>query len=173
MRNIGTRLVISGAVLCSVMLAARVDAGVCVQNAKDNFLACKSQCKSDFVDAKLTCRNILPSCGEACLAGRQQCFDNVDAIKQTGQVPGGTTLDNCSGGTDACKAAFQAAKQACGVPCNGDAPCMDCVDQAQVANFLCRDACRDSFRINPIVIAEQANCRNSFQACVHACPPAN
>jgi hypothetical protein len=50
---------------------------------------------------------------------------------------------------------------------------MACVDPAQVTAFICRDACRDSFRTNPIVIADEANCRSIFQACVHACLPAN
>jgi hypothetical protein len=174
MRKIGTILIISGAVMCSTMYVARANAdATCKQNATDSYLACAAQCKSDFIDAKLTCRNIQPACGEACLAGRQQCFDNVETIKETGQVPGGTTLDNCSGGTDACKAAFRQQASDCGAPCNGDQTCQECVDQAQVTRFLCRDACGDSFRRNPIVISMEQNCRSSFHACVHACPPAN
>jgi hypothetical protein len=184
MRRIGVLIVIGAAVLCSATFATRVDAGVCKDNAVAAYLDCKGQCKSDFVDAKLTCRNVQPACGEACLAGRQQCFDNVEVILDTGQVPGGGTLDNCSGGTDACKAAFlDTAANTCGATCtqgahpsctcNGDQTCQDCVDQAQVTDFLCRDGCRDSFRTNAVVIAMKANCRSTFQACIHACPPAN
>ncbi|MBI3767089.1 MAG: hypothetical protein HY271_01195 [Deltaproteobacteria bacterium] len=189
MKRIGAVLVISIAVLGSAVFAthARADT-TCRMNAKAALLDCKSQCKSDFLDARFTCRNVLPSCGKACLAGRQQCFDNVEVIKDTGQVPGGTTLDNCSGGTDACKAAFTAtatgapADGGCGATCgpngqncncSGDLICEDCIDGAQVTRFLCRDACGDSFRTNAIVKAMKANCRSTFQACIQACPPAN
>jgi hypothetical protein len=172
MKRIGTMLFLSSAVLWTVALPAPARAGQCKDNATATYKDCKDQCKSDYLDAKFTCRNIDPACGTACLAGRQQCFDNVEQIKDTGQVPGGGTLDNCSGGTNACAAAFLQAKTDCGAPCNGDTTCQDCVDQAQVTDFLCRDACRDSFRTNGVVISEKANCRSTFQACAHACPPA-
>src|SRR5207245_2456559 len=138
--------------------------------AKAEFNDCKAQSKSDFLDAKFTCRNVQPACGRACLAGRQSCFEGVHEILETGQVPGGTTLDNCSGGTDACNAAFTATATGdpgsggCGATCGphgqvcdcaGDTACNDCIDGAQVTRFLCRDACRDSFRVNPIVIDEK------------------
>ena len=152
---------------------ARADA-TCVQNAKTNFQACTRQCKQDFVDARLLCRNIQPVCGEACLAGRQVCLDTVNTILQTGQLPGGGTLANCSGGTDECKAIFQAGKQACHAPCQSlDTQCLECVDAAQVVDFQCRDACRDSWRTNPTVISMLQSCQGSFKACIQKCPPAN
>jgi hypothetical protein len=152
---------------------AHADA-VCVHNAKATFRSCVSQCKSDFVDQRLTCRNVQPACGEACLAGRQACLDNVNSILQTGQLPDSSTLANCSGGTDQCKATFQAARQACGAPCQpSDAACTGCVDNAQVTNFECRDTCRESWRTNPTVIAMLQSCQSSFKACIQKCPPAN
>jgi hypothetical protein len=173
MRKIGAAIIASGAVLFGVAFTAHADNATCTENAKAAYKDCTAQCKSDYIDARFTCRNIDPACGTACLAGRQQCFDTVEQIKDTGQVPGGGTLDNCSGGTNACAAALQQAKTDCGVPCNGDTTCQDCVDQAQVTDFLCRDACGDSFRINGVVIAAKASCRSSFKACAQACPPAN
>jgi len=166
--GLGTVMVLAGSV--------RSDAGTdaaCVQSAKTNFAACARQCKQDFVDARLLCHNIQPVCGEACLAGRQVCLDTANTILQTGQLPGGGTLANCSGGTDQCKAALQAAKQACHAPCQSlDTVCLECVDAAQVADFQCRDACRDSWRTNPTIISMLQSCQASFKACIQKCPPA-
>jgi len=175
MRMFGGALVLSAAMVLagSAWSSARADAA-CVLNARANFRSCVSQCKSDFVAARLTCRNVQPACGEACLAGRQACLDNVEAILKTGQLPGGGTLANCSSGTDQCKAIFDAAKQACGAPCQpSDAQCTGCVDNAQVVAFECRDTCRESWRTNPIVVSMLQSCQSSFKACIQKCPPAN
>jgi hypothetical protein len=175
MRRVGSVLVLSAAVMLAGgwVSKARADA-MCLQNAKTAFRSCASQCKSDFVDARLTCRNVQPACGQACLAGRQACLDNVNLILETGQVPGGGTLANCNGGTDQCKATFQAARQACGAPCQpSDAACTGCVDNAQVTDFECRDVCRENWRTNATVIAMLQSCQSSFKACIQQCPPAN
>ncbi len=207
MRRMGLFSLIGAAVLGSVMFAARSDAGVCKDNAIAAYKDCQAQCKSDFLDAKFTCRDIQPACGEACLAGRQACFDGVEEILDTGVVQGhcsvtnsdpcltdsdcpntetcvvDQTLANCTGGTNACNAAFtNTATNSCGATCgpqgqvcscHGDQTCQDCIDQAQITRFSCRDACRDSFRVNPVVVGGKQSCRNTFQACVKACPPAN
>lgn len=207
MRRTGSMLVLGGAMLFGMALTARADVVTCKQDAKATYIACKDQCKSDFLDAKFTCRNVNPACGEACLAGRQQCFDNVELILDTGVVTGhcstttghlchvdtdcptnetcvaDSTLTNCSTGTDACQAAFlDTATNTCGATCaqgahpgctcNGNQACQDCMDQTQVTRFLCRDACRDSFRTNPTVLTLKASCRSTFKACVQACPAA-
>ena len=154
----------------------------CVTDARAEYLTCSTRCRDDFTAARLACRNVRPACGEACLAGRQACLDPVDAILTSGALPDGTMLDNCNGGTDACKAAFRAARQQCiaascaaGQTCTGcqpsDQTCTDCVDQAQVTDFLCRDACRDSWRTNATVLTLQDDCRSGFRTCVTACPP--
>ncbi len=146
----------------------------CIGQAKADYAACRTQCKQDFVDARFGCRNVNPQCGEACLAGLEACLENVDNILQTGMLPDGSDLPNCTGGTDQCKANFKAAKTACGAPCApSDTQCNDCVDQAQVQNFVCRDTCRDSWRTNPTVIAMRQSCRDAFRACVGQCPPAS
>jgi hypothetical protein len=98
-----------------------------------------------------------------------------------------SSLTNCPTGTNACNAAFTATATGappggCGATCgpqgqvcscHGDTTCQDCIDGAQVTRFLCRDGCRDSFRVNTIVISEKQNCRAGFKACVQACPPAS
>ena len=152
---------------------ARADA-TCFHDAKANFLSCVHQCKSDFIATRLTCRNVDPVCGAACLAGRQQCLDTAQAILQTGQLPDGSMLASCSGGTDQCKANLQTARRACGAPCQPtDTQCTGCFDNAQVVAFECRDTCRDSWRTNPTVMAMLQSCQSSFKACVQKCPPAN
>ena len=175
MRVRGSVLVLSAAmVLGGSGLSSADAAATCVQTAKGNFQACARQCKQDFVDARLLCRNIQPACGEACLGGRQVCVDNANTILQTGQLPDGSSLANCNGGTDQCKAAFQAAKQTCHAPCQpADTQCVECVDNAQVMDFECRDTCRDSWRTNPTVVAFLQTCQSSFKACIQKCPPAN
>jgi len=212
MRTIRAGLIISGAVAACVMTATLVHADAqCKRDAIAAYKDCQSQCKSDFDDAKFTCRNIDPICGNACLSGRQACMDGVEEILDTGVVSGhcsgqpsgaclvdadcpngqtcvvDSTLDNCTGGTDACDAAF--ATQATGDPstggcgatcgpqgqvcsCHGDETCAQCLVTAQITRFGCRDECRASFRFNPVVIMGRTNCRNGFKGCVKACPPA-
>jgi hypothetical protein len=149
---------------------AQVPTPTCLQQAKSDYLDCKNQCKSDFVDAHFACKNVNPQCGLACLDGREACFEGVKAILETGQRPDGSTLANCSGGTDACTAALDDAKAACGAPCQpSDTACQDCVDNAQVQDFECRDACRDSWRADPTVIAMKQSCRSAFKACLGRC----
>jgi len=155
-----------------VLLFGRsASADQCEHDAKGEYRQCRSDCKEDFRSAKFACRGVDPTCGIACLAGRMSCFDDVDTILETGQLPAGGTLDNCVDGANGCRQRFEAAKAACGAPCNADPTCIQCVNDAQVANFICRDTCRDSWRLNPTVIALKQSCRDTFHACVHACPP--
>lgn len=145
----------------------------CLQQAKASYAACKTQCQDDYRSAKFICRGIEPACGKACLAGREVCTDAVEDILTTGQLPGSGALANCSSGTAACKDTLRAARAACGTPCDQNpdpVACDACVDTAQVAAFICRDTCRDSWRHDPTVMAMKDQCRSIFQACVAACP---
>lgn len=154
----------------------------CAGKARARYMHCVDQCRDDLVAERLACRNVRPACGEACLAGREGCLDQVQAILTSGTLPDGGTLAGCAGGTDACKAAFQGARQACvdagcpaGQTCKicepSDQTCADCVDQAQIADFTCRDGCRDSWETNPVVMSMRASCRSGFESCIGACPP--
>jgi|SRR5215468_776672 len=145
----------------------------CRQAARDEFFACKADCKEEYRSAKLTCRNVDPACGLPCMAGRQACMDAVEAILSTGQLPGGGTLADCTAGTDGCKQALEDAKTGCGAPCApGDTVCDGCVDGAQVTAFVCRDTCRESWRANPTVVSARQGCSDGFKACIAGCPPA-
>jgi hypothetical protein len=186
MRRLGFAVVLSGAML----LAARSSAPAlsqCVKDAQANHVACVAQCQDDFSSARLLCRNIDPACGLPCLAGRQACFDNVETIKSTGILPGGSVLCSTTDaggtvftGTNGCQTVLTEAKQSCGAPCptptpsstGGETACQQCVDQAQVVDLECRDTCRDAFRTNTTVQAMQKSCRDGFKACVHQCGPA-
>ena len=164
---------IVAAVWATVALASAARADLaCKLQAKDDYVACKQDCKDEYRADKLVCRNIDPTCGIGCLAGRQACRDGYEAIRDTGQLPGGGTLANCTTGTDGCRADLDAAKVACGAPCNGDPTCDTCVDAAQVTSFICRDNCRESWRANPVVVALQDACKTTFQACIAGCGPA-
>ena len=169
MTRSGARLLIAAGVVVGFARAAHGDPA-CILEAKATALACIAQCRDDLRSARFACRGVDASCGRACLAGRQVCTDAAEDILQTGQVPGGGVLANCSGGTAGCRAALQAAKAICGAPCNGNAVCDACVDAAQVTAFVCRDGCRESWRTDPTVKSLLASCRTTFRACVAACP---
>jgi len=164
----------------------------CKMDAQNAFQDCKDACREQFVAAKLTCKNVDPECGSACLSGRHACRAAVDNILSTGQLPPPpsptppATLTDCSGGTNACDAALLLGRQGCWLQycaqnqtCNscGDAnitdhnACYECVDPFQVIAFSCRDTCRDSFRQNSIVKQDKALCQTSFKSCIAQCPP--
>jgi hypothetical protein len=161
-------------IVLSMMLATPAFGDAeCKRQAIDDMRACKLECKEEFKAAKLTCKGIDPACGLGCLAGRQACRDTADAILDSGQLPGGGTLADCATGTDGCRAALDAAKAACGAPCSsGDGVCDACVDAAQVTSFVCRDTCREAWRAEALVTALRQSCKDTFQACTGACPPA-
>jgi len=177
-----TAAVLAGAAMLAAGPASAVNQ--CVRDARQAVKDCRQSCQEDFTAAKLTCRNIAPACGEACLQGRRACEQGVEQILQTGLLPGGNTLANCAGGTDSCDAALQQARQACwaqycasGQTCTSCAQttdkgsCWECIDPAQVTAFSCRDACRDSFRLDATVQAMKALCKSGFKSCVTGCPP--
>lgn len=175
--------VLAGAALLVASAASATN--TCVQSARQTYKDCKQSCQDDFTAAQLTCRNIEPGCGEACLEGRSTCTTGVEQILDTGQLPGGTTsLANCADGLNGCDAALQQARQACwaqycasGQTCTSCAQttdqvsCWECIDPAQLTAFSCRDACRDSFRLDLTVQAMKKLCKSTFQACIKQCPP--
>jgi hypothetical protein len=175
--------VLAGAALLVASAASATN--TCVQSARQTYNDCKQSCQDDFTAAQLTCRNIEPACGEACLEGLSTCTASVEQILDTGQLPGGTTsLANCADGLNGCDAALQQARQACwaqycasGQTCTSCAQttdqvsCWDCIDPAQLTAFSCRDACRDSFRLDLTVQAMKNLCKSTFNACKKQCPP--
>lgn len=150
-------------VYARILAAAAVLAGTastvaatnqCVVSARAEYLACKTDCRDDFVQARFTCRGVEPACGRACLAGRQVCLDNARA-----------PLEACVG---QCRGDLQTAKMSCPPP--GDPARDACIDAAQLVAFVCRDGCREAWRSDPATEAALQNCRETFRACVAACP---
>ena len=129
---------------------ARATDPTCLAQAKQAVVACRAQCKDDFATSRFACRGVDPSCGKACLAGREVCLDAV-----------GQPLTDC---VAACRSTLQVDKAAC--QAGDDA----CINAAQVKAFVCRDTCRDTWRADPTTTSGLATCKTSFRACVHACP---
>lgn len=186
MRRIGLAVLLAGVTVCGAGGGAYA-MSACKMDAQQAFQDCKQSCRDDFTAAKLVCRNIDPVCGSACVDANRTCRQNVETILDTGQVPTNppSTLTNCSGGTEACDAALQQARQACwaqfcamGQTCTSCSDpnitdqngCFECVDAAQLTAFTCRDTCRDSFRTNTTVQAMKSLCKTTLNSCIHACP---
>lgn len=147
MRWVGALAVVTALGGPSVARAADL---VCLAQAKQDFMSCRTQCKDDFATTRFACRGVEPACGKACLAGREVCRD---AAAQP--------LENCIAG---CKANLQTDKGSC-LPTD-DA----CIDAAQVKAFVCRDNCREAWRADPHTADALKTCKESFRACVRACP---
>src|SRR5262245_28530755 len=107
------RYAMSLLVAAALLQAGYARADECRMNARQAFQDCKDACRDQFTQQKFICRNVSPECGLACLAGRQTCRAAVHDILETGQLPGGGTLDNCATGTDGCDAALQQGRQSC------------------------------------------------------------
>lgn len=179
MKKLGLTVLLASATL---LWTARTSLAVsaCAQQARADHATCLQGCSDDFQTALALCKNVDPACAAACRAGHDACIGSINAILQTGQLPDGTTLPNCPGGTNQCDSNFQTSRQACidaacqkgpgqCSSCNGDTTCQDCVDNAQIAHFVCADACRDSWR--PLVKGDRKACYASLKACMKACPP--
>ena len=184
MQRLGLVFVLMGAMLFAASSAARA-ASPCVKDARGAYKSCKQSCRDDYIAARLVCRGTDPVCGTACVEGRHTCAAGVESILDSGQLPDGSTLTNCSGGTNACDAALLQARQTCwaqycdsGQTCTSCAQttdpnaCYECVDPAQATAFDCRDTCRDSFRQNDTVKAMKTLCKATFKSCIDQCPPA-
>ena len=144
----------------------------CILQARDDFVSCKAECRQTFRDDKFRCRNVDPTCGNACLGGRERCLEPYLQV-----------LTDC---VDGCKADLQQGKQTCAGNCgcnlgpncqsnccgDGNTCYNNCLDPYQVAAFVCRDNCRESFHNDATLQENIKNCRASFRACVALCGPA-
>src|SRR5262245_47282006 len=122
----------------------------CLGDARGEFNECRGQCNEDFQAAKDDCLNRDHECVEICRAEREECrlASGIDAALA------------------ACDATLRAAKERCRTNNAAGSPELDqCIDQAQVVAFQCRDAARE--RARPAL----RTCRAQFRACAQACPP--
>jgi hypothetical protein len=132
--------------------AAALAANPCIGDARQQVLECQAQCREDFQIAKDGCLNRDHECVEVCRAERAVC------VEATG----------IEAAIEACNATTRAAKATCRDQNPPDSMALDqCIDQAQVVGFQCRDAAREAAR--PALEL----CRTGFRDCARACPPPN
>ena len=147
----GAVIVIVGVLGLGTAQAASSKAA-CIKEARTAKQTCTQSCQTTFEDARLLCLNIDPTCAAAC-----------ESTEATCTAPFLSTLEPC---LSACDAQLQAAKQACPKP--SDPTHDDCIDQAQLAAFNCRDACHD----DPTVSSGLQGCRQAYYKCLKGCPAA-
>jgi len=144
-------LTIAGFLTLLAPVAARA-ANPCIGDARQQALECAAQCREDFQVAKDGCLNRDHDCVEVCRAERGVCFE-------------ATGLEAA---LEQCNAVVRAAKETCRVQNPAGSVGLDqCIDQAQVVGFQCRDAAREAAR--PALDA----CHEAFESCARACPPAD
>ena len=141
------------AVIVAALAGTSASAGVvgqCIKAGTAEYGECKATCKEDFQAAKDACTNKDHVCVDACREGRASC------IEATGLAEA----------IDACNAARDAAIANCKVLYGAGTPERDqCIDNAQLDAFRCRDGVREEK--SAAVIA----CRKAFRTCRNACPP--
>jgi len=126
----------------------------CSRDATTQAQLCKAGCRDDFLTAKDMCRNINHDCADLCRASREDCVSGP--------------LDSLETCVDDCDASLESAKEICRQQFAPDTPERDqCIDDAQVTAFQCRDACREG------VIKALRQCRVTFRVCIQACPHAS
>jgi len=153
-------MVLGGMLVGAAWLPAPVSAisanPECVADAVAAKKDCKARCKDDFLVAKDSCRNVDHACADACRVGRSTCYD--------GPLAG---VDACLA---ECNTALETAKAVCRTPQEpprDEAALDQCIDDAQVVGFKCRDDCRETLDRATLKL-----CRKAFHDCIQACPPA-
>jgi hypothetical protein len=132
--------------------AAAPAANPCISDARQTVLECQAQCREDFQVAKDACLNRDHECVEVCRAERAVC------VEATG----------LEAAIDACRETTRDAKATCRAQNPPESAALDqCIDQAQLVGFQCRDAAREAAR--PALDV----CRVAFRSCARACPPAD
>jgi hypothetical protein len=129
-----------------------IDPRQCKLDAKDAYLACKADCREDFQAQKDVCLNRDHDCVEGCRANRDGCRQPVEDDLDAAIASCNTTRDSAIAN---CKSLY---------PEGDDRD--TCITNAQIAAFECRDQAREDAR--PRFQA----CRDAFQDCAEACPPA-
>jgi len=140
------------------------DVNQCKMDARDAKKICKAGCIEDFQVAKDACRHRDHACVEQCRADREACRQPVQTqldsdIAACNATRGGHNPD--SGAIGSCYAQYGPSGA------TPDPALLDqCIDNAQVAAFECRDMKHEIARPG------FETCRVNFQSCVQACPAA-
>src|SRR5262245_14508798 len=138
------------AVLSLLAPAAALAGNPCIGDARQQFLESQTQCREDFQTAKDGCLNRDHACVEVCRAQRGVC------VEATG----------IEAALEACNATTRAAKVTCRDQNPPDSKELDqCIDQAQVVGFQCRDGAREA------ALPALEECRDAFGGCARVCPP--
>lgn len=124
----------------------------CRRDAKSAYGTCRATCNEDFQFQRDACHNRDHVCVEGCRATRDSCRQPVE--------------DQLSADIAACNATRKTTvEQDCAAKPEG--PERDqCIDDAQVAAFVCRDQAHEDARPG------FAACRQLFRTCAQGCPPA-
>ncbi|TMA59337.1 MAG: hypothetical protein E6J75_03450 [Deltaproteobacteria bacterium] len=126
----------------------------CKDTAKQNFRICNANCREDFQVAVDACLNRDHACVEQCRADRESCRQPIE--------------DRLDSDIAACNARRDSDIQNCkNIFADGSPEQEQCIDDAQVAAFECRDQARENARPDFEI------CRGRFRDCVQACPPAS
>jgi hypothetical protein len=132
--------------------AAALAGNPCIGEARQQALECVAQCREDLQVGKDGCLNRDHECVEVCRAERDVCVE----------------ASGLEAALDQCNDVVRAAKQTCRSQNPPDSVGLDqCIDQAQVVGFQCRDAAREA--AGPALDV----CRAEFRDCARACPPPN
>ena len=159
------------------------DPAQCKIDAKTQYKADKTECVEDYQVQKDACRNKDHLCVEGCRDDRADCRapvqaqldSDIAACNQRKCVGGSndgancSVLSECPGGTKCQRPSITNCDNLYGPNgANPDPTAYDnCVDQAQVVAFECRDQARED--AHPGFEA----CRQAFKSCVLGCPPAS
>jgi hypothetical protein len=136
--------------------APAIDVPACRLQAKQDAKTCVANCREDFQVTKDACQNRDHGCVEGCRALRDMCTDPI--------------LTTLAGKIAMCNADRDADIATCHqlYPLPSQAMALDqCIDDAQVAAFVCRDDARETARTDLVP------CRQNFLSCAKGCPPAS
>jgi len=126
----------------------------CKDTAKQSFRTCNANCLEDFQVAVDACLNRDHACVERCRADRDGCRQPI--------------LDQLNSDIAACNARRDSDIQNCkNIFPEGSPEQEQCIDNAQVQAFECRDQARENARPG------LESCRQAFRSCVQQCPPAS
>ena len=131
-----------------------VDAAQCKATATQNFRTCKANCREDLQVAVDACLNRDHACVEQCRADRDSCRQPI--------------VDQLNSDIAACNARRDSDIQNCkNLFADGTPEQNQCIDNAQVAAFECRDQARENAQPG------LEGCRQTFNSCARGCPPAS
>ena len=127
-----------------------VDKVACKLQARTDYLQCKKDSREAFQVQKDLCLNRDHDCVEGCRADRDTCREPIENQLES-------DIATCNHARDITVAG-----------CNGD---QSCIDDANVAAFICRDAARETARPGLQTCGQNFQSCAELCTCVGSCPP--